>query len=369
MTAFNKVWLGTTDSSYTTASNWQAISVRTSAYSWTASGGGTNEYYLRTSGGADPGLGGTPGEVYINGTLATVGTAGTLAAGRWAYGDNDTLGYSTIYVRLSDGTDPDSKSRDYVTFKQIPYAADKVTISGSATTGPAGSDQTAVAIGSFYIEPGFRNLAIGSRDTPLRIDPDTFVSEGSGTAAWYIDLYTAAIAPEVRNCPSPTGGIYGLYLTGSALTTIVHDKGSLAVAALPGDTTTVATVNVRAAGAAMLLSENVTLTTLRHFAGSTVVRCSGTTVEATGGSLTAELAAAFTNVNIEGAAVYDKSTGTWATVTLDAGTLDTMGLPASKTYTAMKHNAGTFKENTDLLTITTRNEPDYAGTCSRGRAA
>jgi hypothetical protein len=90
-------------------------SLRSAIYAWTASGSGTNEYYLRLLAGTDPGLV-QPGaaEVYINSAVATQGTAGALAAGRWGWGDNDTLGYSTVYVRLADGTDPDGKAADYI---------------------------------------------------------------------------------------------------------------------------------------------------------------------------------------------------------------------------------------------------------------
>lgn len=107
--AFTKVWLGTTgDLSLDT--NWNAVNVRSPAYSWTASGSGTNEYYLRTAANANPGFAAIPTTVTINGSAATSGSVGSLAAGRWGYGDNDTLGYSTLYVRLSDGTDPDTKT-------------------------------------------------------------------------------------------------------------------------------------------------------------------------------------------------------------------------------------------------------------------
>jgi hypothetical protein len=84
-------------------------------YRWIASGSGTNEYYMQTSAGADPSLD-TPRAVLENLTLMTEGTVGTLAAGEYDYGDNDTLGYSTLYVRLSDGTDPDTKASEYVIF-------------------------------------------------------------------------------------------------------------------------------------------------------------------------------------------------------------------------------------------------------------
>lgn len=85
-------------------------------YAWTASGSGTNEYYVRTAAGGDPSLADptSTGGVFINGDSATNGTVGSLSAGEWDYGDNDTLGYSTVYVRLSDGTDPDTKATGYV---------------------------------------------------------------------------------------------------------------------------------------------------------------------------------------------------------------------------------------------------------------
>lgn len=82
-------------------------------YSWTASGSGTNEYYVRTDTGTDPFLL-PPNNVYEDGTAMTGGTLGSLAAGEYQYGDNDSLGYDTVYVRLTDNTDPQSKDDAYV---------------------------------------------------------------------------------------------------------------------------------------------------------------------------------------------------------------------------------------------------------------
>ena len=44
----------------------------------------------------------------------TGGTIGSLAAGAWDWGDNDTLGFNTVYVRLTDGVDPDTKTTGYL---------------------------------------------------------------------------------------------------------------------------------------------------------------------------------------------------------------------------------------------------------------
>ncbi len=82
-------------------------------YDWTAAGHGTNEYYCVLAAGGDPSLA-HPDRVDIAGAQATEGTLATLAAGEWGYGDHETLGYSTVYVRLSDGTDPDTKTAGYI---------------------------------------------------------------------------------------------------------------------------------------------------------------------------------------------------------------------------------------------------------------
>lgn len=88
------------------------VDLMSASYEWAASGV-AGEYYLRTAAGGDPKLQ-FPGVVLRN--TATVGapnfaqttrgTPGSLATDRWGYGDNDGLGYSTIYVRLPDSSNP-----------------------------------------------------------------------------------------------------------------------------------------------------------------------------------------------------------------------------------------------------------------------
>jgi hypothetical protein len=367
MASFNKIWLGSEDTDPTNPDNWLEISLRNPTYRWIQSPAQANEFYVELAGGGDPGFNAAPGRVLINNSEAEQGTLGSLASGEWDYGDNDTLGFSTVYVRID--SDPDSQVRDYIQFRQIPQASDKVTLSSSAQRGLTGADWLSVAIADFFIEPGFRNLPIGDREKPLRIDPDVLISEGSGNQAWYIDIGSAAITPEIRNCPSPGNGLYGMHLTGSAMTGIVHDAGYLAVASLTGDTSTAATIVVRGGQARLLMGAGLTWTTLRAFAGIITARSNGTTINATGGQIETQLAMTVGALNIQGATVIDKSTGTFTTVNLDAGVYDTMQLPAAKTVSTLKFNSGTFKENTDLLTVTTRSEPDYAGETIRRRTA
>lgn len=76
---------------------------------WTQSGSGVEEYYY--TGENVPSV---PGKVFEDGSEMTKGEIGSLAEGEWDYGDNDSLGNSTIYVRLSDSSDPDDKSDNYL---------------------------------------------------------------------------------------------------------------------------------------------------------------------------------------------------------------------------------------------------------------
>lgn len=91
-----------------------------SSYQWSSSGSGTDEYYLEASGGGDPSIN-EPGAIYEDGGKMEDGTAGSLASGEWYWGDNDALGYNTVYVRLSGGADPDTKSSRYVEAGKVEY--------------------------------------------------------------------------------------------------------------------------------------------------------------------------------------------------------------------------------------------------------
>jgi hypothetical protein len=80
-------------------------------YKWTKSGSGTNEYYVELLAGGDPSIDTQPDVILLNGSKAEEGTVGSLYDHQWDYGDNDTLGYSTVYFR-DDSGDPDSTEVD-----------------------------------------------------------------------------------------------------------------------------------------------------------------------------------------------------------------------------------------------------------------
>jgi len=107
--AANTVWEVRVLGAQTNGGGFKWVSLVNASYAWTVSGSGTNEYYCRTSGGANPSLTAS-GSVTVDGNynLASSGSVGSLAAGTYAWGDNDALGYTTLYVRLSNGLDPDT---------------------------------------------------------------------------------------------------------------------------------------------------------------------------------------------------------------------------------------------------------------------
>lgn len=82
---------------------------------WTASASGTNEYYCKTGAGTCAAT--QPTAFMLDGIythVAQSGTLGSLAAGNWGYGDNDTLGFNTVYVRLTNGLSPVKSGLNYV---------------------------------------------------------------------------------------------------------------------------------------------------------------------------------------------------------------------------------------------------------------
>lgn len=93
----------------------------THIYEWTTSGG-ANEYYVRlTTTAKDPVLI-KPDELWIAGTAAAEGVVGsldTIGVDKWGYGDNDSLGFDTIYVSLDDDADPNLENDAYIQHRMI----------------------------------------------------------------------------------------------------------------------------------------------------------------------------------------------------------------------------------------------------------
>lgn len=361
---FDNEWVGTTGD-LTLVTNWRQINVRTAAYSWTVSGSGTNEYYLRTAASGDPGFVAQPAAVYINGSSATEGTMGSLTAGQWDYGDNDSLGFSTIYVRLSDGADPDSKAAGYVAFNQIPQNGEDVTIgpnSGAITTNLDGL--AAKTIRRWVVQKSTANRAHGSVTAPIRIDPDVFIFDGGGQTSAYYDLLTAAIPIEVRGTASVTADLYGLYLAGTAVTLADIQGGSVALGFLPAQPFTCTTgVRVRGTSARVVIGVDSTVPLLENLNGSTDVENSIANIEVDGGVVRTKRSCAVSGaVTVTAGTWFEQSTGIKASVAQTGGTIDCTQAGGAVTWSAYLPTAGTLRDDTDRLTISSVTRPTASGT-------
>lgn len=94
-------------------------SLRTSSLRWVLSAAGAGIYYVELIGGGSASLA-NPTSVSENGVeLNRKSSAVGLLAGEFFYGDADALGFNTVYVRLSDSADPDSKELDYVEHRNL----------------------------------------------------------------------------------------------------------------------------------------------------------------------------------------------------------------------------------------------------------
>ena len=103
--------------------------VDSTTYQFTLSGSGTNEYYLELSGGGDPSIS-KPENVYENNVKLNETNVGSLEAGEWDYSDNDSLGFNTLYVRLTDNADPDSKAAGYFEWDWLNFGGGTETLNG-----------------------------------------------------------------------------------------------------------------------------------------------------------------------------------------------------------------------------------------------
>lgn len=348
---------GTTAGAYSTETCWRKISVRTPAFSWTASGSGTNEYYCRTAANGNPGFVSSPTTnlVFLNSVAAASGSLGSLTAGQFGFGDNDTLGYSTLYVRLADGADPDSKTLDWVQFQQMPKAGEHVRwIADSASINSAtGLDQSAVAIGDFIVEEGceaeFGSESLGY----LSIDPDRFEFSGKGEA--WINLHTAAIPVRIFDTFSPNEGEFGLYLRGTGMTIVDISGGTVGIAARAGEISTATTVRLLGEDTKVTIGSGCSLTNLHVYKGTVAARCGITTVIIYGGELWTEESGAMGTVTMKGGTYVANSTGTITTFHAYNGFLDLMKSGAARTITTLNLYNGTAQipYNKEAVTITT----------------
>jgi len=419
--AFEQTWQGGASAtgedanSWAEANNWKPVSIRSADFQWTASGSGTNEYYLEAAGGGDPGIDNEPGKSLADGSELTPGSAGSLAAGEWDWADNDTLGFSTVYVRLSDGADPDSKAAGFVTATILPQDGDEVVITapggGTHYAITAGLDQSGVTLGSLRIDQSYEGSGIGTAAAYLRIGATDVVigadyadSDGQGSQRVKLDLGTAAAYLRIGATDVVIGADYAdsdgqgsqrvkLDLGAAATTVQILDsavqgnpasqkpiqllmnngaskvfarRGNFSIAAEHGETATLGVLDIgytsnQQSDVSCLIGDGVTLNTtgdeLEMEGGEVVCLASVTTATVRGGRLTTEGGGTIGTLEVHGGTVVSNSTGTVTLINARGGEVSFERSRAERTVTTLKVWSGAVLRGVGREYLTLTNDP------------
>lgn len=322
----------------------------------------------------------------VSGGAGTFGAYGVTTANA---GPND---WSTAY-NWSDGV--------------VPVNGDTVYIQDVSTNICWGLDQSAVTLAALIIKNSFTGYiglphytmaasADGNtvttvaaneyRDTYLKISStltDIGYYEGpatvNGSQRIKIDFgsVTTQAVTVWNTASSGKDGFPAVLLLCNHNTFILNVRnapGGVGVAmGIPGETSTLATVNVmdRSSASRVYTGDGVTLTTWNQYGGDNVARAVATmtTQNVYGGTLTTEGSYAVTTLNLKGGVYYANSTGTITTINFTSGlpaTLDSWGNSTARTWTTLNKAIGATIRKHANVTITTPVEPtvDCTVVCS-----
>lgn len=235
----------------------------------------------------------------------------------------------------------------------VPVGGDNVTLTGNSDI--LYGLQTGLTLGAFSALGTFSGKA-GGPGLYLKFIATSFYWAGSGVA--YIDLSTSAISPRIVTTNSQSAPNYGLYLLGSALTTVIQEAGSVGFAAVDGRTATAATYQLQGTQGRCRIGGGVTLTNFNMDGGTAELACAAAAVTAEGGTLTTVGTGAITTLNNNGATCYPNSAGTITNLNCNGGTTDMTQTQVARTVTTPKVGRGaTLKYDPANVTMTTPPAP------------
>jgi hypothetical protein len=233
----------------------------------------------------------------------------------------------------------------------VPAAADVVILPGNGSQAiTAGLDQSAIALASFIVEDGFSG-AIATSAAYLEIDSDSIRFDGSGTA--YIDTGSNPADIDITGTATATSGSQGLYIIGTGIDDLSIKSGTVGVAVLPGEVSTID--SARVLGGKLTTGAGVTLVTLEAAAGTTTNKANVSTVKVFGGTVNSEvigqsMSAAVTLYSFGGTYNLNGS-GNITTLHLSGGTVDTTNSGIAKTVAYIYFASGTLKADPNVFSV------------------
>jgi len=286
----------------------------------------------------------------------TAGTAGSLAAGEWDWADNDTLGFSTVYVRLTTGAaDPDARGEGSLTFTDSPNANDNVYFRGSASIN--GGDFSGTELDDVIFMPGFSGT-VGDVTSPLVLDmADSDRFESSATGRVYISIGNAAVSPVINRSAASTNGESGFNLVDcTALNDLFINGGSVGLLG-----STVDDVYVRTGGTLSGDVDSACTADIHNDGGTVDWRGTGVDLIQSEGTATVSGTDAWALVEVYGGVVFYNSSGTLTQATaVTDGEIDFTNSSIGQTVTNAKvEGRGKITYN---ATTTLTNAPAGDGT-------
>lgn len=261
----------------------------------------------------------------------------------------------------------------------VPANSDDVILDNNAVDVDEGLDQSGVQLASLTITQSYTGR-VGTAAAYLQIGA-TKVSIGSYSGPGYpggsgricLDVGTEPATIEVHDTSSSPTETYlppVRIKAADAATTVHVRKGRVGLACVPGETSTVASVNVSystnpASDAEVVIGSGVTMATLNQTGGVVTLQAAATTINLAGGTLHTRGSGAITTLNVSGGACYASSTGTITNANVQGssttGSLDFTRSTLARTVTNLKLSAGgQVAYDPAVLTVTTHVAPTSA---------
>ena len=246
----------------------------------------------------------------------------------------------------------------------VPTASDNVRLVAAYSNNLAGFNASGTALADFVVEKGFSGQ-IGSETANLQVSCTYFEYSGEGDS--YIDLGSTSVDPRIlATAPAPGPGEYGLYLIGTGFSVLSMEGGSLGLAAIHGQASTVTTI--RQLGGELKVGSAAAVTTLSSYGGSAKVSCNLTNLNVYDGQVTTAEQMTITTVTLEDGTVVGNSSGTITTATVHGGELDLSQTGLSRTVTTLNLNpGGAVKYDPGSVPLSTISEADAPISISTSR--
>jgi len=235
----------------------------------------------------------------------------------------------------------------------VPTGSDNIYFTARSTSSCL-NDLTSVSTvtGELHIEPGYTRF-IGSSTGPNYFEMKPSAAFINSVQPCHIDVKASTGVIHIENSGTGTFASAGVNLKGSAIGRINMTDGTVGVALNPGETSTVAEIEMLSRGK-LMLGAGVTWTNA-SLNGGTLTAVSGTTntvVNLYGGTFSGAEDCKLKDLNSNDGTAFWSGTGNVKNVTMRGGTVNTLFSGQPRTVTNLRIYQGEFVYDPNVLTVT-----------------